>query len=187
MAQHFHAHKRGAGQWFAPLLAPAPFLAAKTPQPQPRLPSAAQPCDQQPSQSRRWMPALWLACAISLAAPTGAAASGQGTPPAPRGSVAHFLARAEPLMRLGPLALASPEASRLKAEVVHIARLYKSRNDAQRRGGQPRKSCPPASGDMEPEQWLDHLRSYPAPSRAYISLSTAFEQLMEKHFPCPAR
>lgn len=105
---------------------------------------------------------------------------------APIGSVAHFLARAEPLMRLGPLALASPEASRLKAEVVHVARLYKSRNDAMRRNGQPRKSCPPASGEMEPDQWLDHLRSYPVQMRPQIRLSTAFEQLMEKHFPCPA-
>lgn len=104
---------------------------------------------------------------------------------APSGSVAHFLARAEPLMRLGPLALASPEASRLKAEVIHVARLYKSRNDAMRRSGEPRKSCPPASGDMEPDQWLDHLRSYPVQMRPHIRLSTAFEQLMEKHFPCP--
>jgi hypothetical protein len=130
---------------------------------------------------RRWPAhsAAALACIMFMVPVSHAAA-------APSGSVAHFLARAEPLMRLGPLALASPEAGRLKAEVIHVARLYKSRNDAQRRSGQPRKSCPPPSGEMEPDQWLDHLRSYPAPMRAHISLSTAFEHLMEKHFPCPA-
>jgi hypothetical protein len=102
-------------------------------------------------------------------------------------NVADFLDRAEPLMRLGPLGLAHPDASKLTAQVVQAARTFKSRNDAQKRANIVRKSCPPESGDLSPETWIAHLRSYPAAMRPRIPLSAAFEHLMEKQFPCPAR
>lgn len=87
-------------------------------------------------------------------------------------------------MPLGPLAMAAPDAHRLKAEVIDAARRYKSRNDAQRKSGKPRRSCPPESGDMDPQIWLAHLRSYPAPRRPQLSIHLAFEHYMEKRFPC---
>src|SRR3546814_11997555 len=51
-------------------------------------------------------------------------------------SIAAFLARADRVMRFGPLAMATPEAYRLKNEVVATAKRYKARIDAQRRAGQ---------------------------------------------------
>lgn len=108
------------------------------------------------------------------------------TAPAPRGSVAEFLIRAEPLIPLGAFAMAHPMAHQLRGEVIEIARRYKSRNDAQKKAGLPRTSCPPESGDLDPQLWLRHLRSIPAAKHASTSLATAFEQLMEKRFPCPA-
>lgn len=101
-------------------------------------------------------------------------------------NIAAFLMRADSVARLGPLALATPEGNRLKGEVVAAARRYKARIDAQRRAGVRTTSCPPESGSMEPDEWLSHLRSYPAPARRTVSVYAAFDALMKKRYPCPA-
>ena len=101
-------------------------------------------------------------------------------------SVSAFLTRADSISRLGPLALATPEGNRLKGEVVAAAKRYKARIDAQRRAGVRTTSCPPETGSMEPDEWLSHLRSYPAPARRTVSVYTAFDALMKKRYPCPA-
>jgi hypothetical protein len=101
-------------------------------------------------------------------------------------NIAAFLARADSISRLGPLALATPEGHRLKGEVVGAAQRYKARIDAQRRAGVATTSCPPESGSMEPDEWLSHLRSYPAPARRSVSVYSAFDALMKKRYPCPA-
>lgn len=101
-------------------------------------------------------------------------------------SVAAFLARSDAILRFGPLAMATPEASRLKGEVVATARRYKARIDAERRAGRRTTSCPPETGTLTPEQWLAHLRSYPANRRRAVSIYTAFDALMKKRYPCPA-
>lgn len=105
---------------------------------------------------------------------------------APSSSMEDFLIRADRLITLGPLAIAAPDAHRLKAEVIDAARSYKTRNDAQRKAGEPRRSCPPETGEMEPEEWLSHLRSFPAALRPRLSISFALERYMEKRFPCTA-
>src|SRR3546814_9538410 len=66
-------------------------------------------------------------------------------------SVATFLARANNIMRLGPLAAATPEAYQLKNEVIATAKRYKARIDAPRSAGRPTTSCPPATGSLTPE------------------------------------
>lgn len=101
-------------------------------------------------------------------------------------SVAAFLQRASLLERLGPLAIATPDAQYLKAEVVAAGKRYKARIDADRKAGRKTTSCPPESGSLTPEQWLAHLRSYPAASRKSISVYSAFDGLMRKRYPCPA-
>jgi hypothetical protein len=101
-------------------------------------------------------------------------------------SVAAFLARSDAILRFGPLAMATPEASRLKGEVVATAKRYKTRIDAERRAGRKTTSCPPETGTLTPEQWLAHLRSYPANRRRSVSIYTAFDTLMKKRYPCPA-
>lgn len=99
-------------------------------------------------------------------------------------SVAAFLARAGQLERLGPLAIATPEAHYLKGEVIAAGKRYKARIDAERKAGRKTTSCPPESGSLTPEQWLAHLRSYPAQSRKSISIYSAFDGLMRKRYPC---
>jgi hypothetical protein len=101
-------------------------------------------------------------------------------------SVAAFLQRASLLQRLGPLAIATPEAQVLKGEVVAAGKRYKARIDADRKAGRRTTSCPPESGSLTPDQWLAHLRSYPAASRKSISIYSAFDGLMRKRYPCPA-
>lgn len=101
-------------------------------------------------------------------------------------SVSAFLARAASLERLGPLALATPQGHQLKAEVIAAGKRYKARIDAERRAGRKTTSCPPESGTLTPEQWLAHLRGYPARVRSRISIYAAFDALMKKRYPCPA-
>ena len=101
-------------------------------------------------------------------------------------SVAAFLARAGSLERLGPLALATPQGHQLKNEVIAAGKRYKARIDAARRAGRKTTSCPPESGSLAPEEWLAHLRSYPARMRSRISIYAAFDALMKKRYPCPA-
>ena len=101
-------------------------------------------------------------------------------------SVAAFLARAASLERLGPLALATPQGHQLKGEVIAAGKRYKARIDAERRAGRKTTSCPPESGSLTPEQWLAHLRGYPARVRSRISIYAAFDALMKKRYPCPA-
>lgn len=101
-------------------------------------------------------------------------------------SVATFLARASLIERLGPLAIATPEAQYLKGEVVAAGKRYKARIDAERKAGRKTTSCPPESGSLTPDQWLAHLRSYPPQSRKSISVYSAFDGLMRKRYPCPA-
>lgn len=100
-------------------------------------------------------------------------------------SVAAFLARAGSLERLGPLALATPQGLQLKNEVIAAGKRYKARIDAERRAGRKTTSCPPESGSLTPEQWLAHLRGYPARVRGRVSLYAAFDALMRKRYPCP--
>jgi hypothetical protein len=100
-------------------------------------------------------------------------------------SVAAFLTRADALAPLGPLALATPQGNQLKAEVIAAGKRYKARIDADRRAGRKTTSCPPDAGTLTPDQWLTHLRSYPAPARKAISINAAFDALMKKRYPCP--
>lgn len=101
-------------------------------------------------------------------------------------SIAAFLARADSISRLGPLAIATPDGVRLKNEVIAAGHRYKARIDAQRRAGRPTTSCPPESGSLTPEEWLGHLRSYPTAARRSVSVYSAFDALMKKRYPCPA-
>lgn len=101
-------------------------------------------------------------------------------------SVAAFLVRADSLSRLGPLALATPQGNQLKGEVVAAGKRYKARIDADRKAGRKTTSCPPESGTLTPDQWLAHLRSYPASVRPKVSIHAAFDALMKKRYPCPA-
>lgn len=99
-------------------------------------------------------------------------------------NIAAFLTRADSVSRLGPLALATPEGNRLKGEVVAAGKRYKARIDAQRKAGLRTTSCPPESGSLTPEEWLAHLRSYPAGQRRSVSVYSAFDALMKKRYPC---
>lgn len=101
-------------------------------------------------------------------------------------SVAAFLARADSIARLGPLALATPQGSLLKGEVIAAGKRYKAQIDAARRAGRKTTSCPPESGTLTPDQWLAHLRTYPVPVRKSVSINAAFDALMKKRYPCPA-
>jgi len=99
-------------------------------------------------------------------------------------NIAAFLMRADSVARLGPLALATPQGNQLKGEVVAAAKRYKARIDAQRKAGLRTTSCPPESGTLAPEEWLAHLRSYPANVRRSVSVYAAFDALMKKRYPC---
>ncbi|MCW5646620.1 MAG: hypothetical protein KIT23_05265 [Sphingopyxis sp.] len=124
-------------------------------------------------ESRRILPALCAAPLLCAMAPGDM-------------SVAAFLTQADALSRLGPLAMATPQAGVLRSEVIAAGKRYKAHIDADRRAGRKTSSCPPETGTLTPEQWLAHLRSYPPPVRKTVNIHTAFDALMKKRYPCPA-
>src|SRR3546814_14171460 len=93
-------------------------------------------------------------------------------------SVAAFLARANAVTRLGPLAMATPEAYRLKNGVIATARRYKARIDAQRLAGRTTTSCPPESGTLTPGEWLAPLNGHPARKGGRVAIYAGFGALM---------
>src|SRR3546814_2316559 len=60
--------------------------------------------------------------------------------------------------------------------VVAAGKRYKARIDAERRAGRKTTSCPPESGSLTPDQWLSHLRSYPAAMRRKVSVYSRSEE-----------
>ena len=121
-----------------------------------------------------------LASAAILAAPASAAGKAEMT-------IATFLAKADALKAKGPLALMSPDIGLLKGEVNTAAARYKARLEADKKAGRPPHSCPAKGAKVSSDEFLTHLRSYPAARRPSVTVGVAFDSFMVKRFPCPAR
>ena len=80
--------------------------------------------------------------------------------------VATFLAKAEKLEKKGVAAMFSGDFKRLKREVEAAGNAYSARYKADEAAGRTPHSCPP-KGKMalSSDQFMSHLRSYPAARR----------------------
>jgi hypothetical protein len=126
-------------------------------------------------QVNRVFPILMLG-ALLVAGPTSAATGDM--------NVAAFLAKADKLKAKGFLALGSPDIALLQAEAKAAGDAYRKRIDNDRKQKRTPHSCPPAKTGVKSDDLIAHLRTYPAPARPSISLTTAISDLMKKRFPC---
>lgn len=115
-------------------------------------------------------------CAALIASP--AMASGDM-------SVATFLAKADALKAKGLGALGSPDIKLLRKEAEAGGAIYRARLQSDKAAGKPPHSCPPKKASTNSDQFLSHLRSYPAATRPKTTITTAVFDLMKKRYPCP--
>ncbi|MET0308668.1 MAG: hypothetical protein ABW023_08175 [Sphingomonas sp.] len=102
-------------------------------------------------------------------------------------TVAEFLAKAHGLKAQGAMAMLSPDAELLKAEMRGILIAYRADIRAARAAGRPAHSCPPARNQVEPQvaakQLLADLEKIPATQRG-MSMKRAFYAFMKRRYPC---
>lgn len=99
-------------------------------------------------------------------------------------SVATFLVKADALKAKGIGALMSSDMGLLKKEVKAASLAYRARLTADKEAGKPAHSCPPKKASMNSNEFLAHLRSYPATARPKTTITTAMFDLMKKRYPC---
>lgn len=98
--------------------------------------------------------------------------------------VATFLAKAEALMKKGPMAVFSGDIGLLKAEMKTGFTQLRSEQVAARKAGRKPASCMPAKVGVSPNELLGHLRSIPASQRG-MPMKEALGSWMQKKYPCP--
>lgn len=123
---------------------------------------------------KRYLATLLL---LGLAAPALAA---DGTM-----SVAAFLAKADALRAKGPLALFSSDYKLLKQEGEAAGAAYRVRLQQERATGKP-SSCPPQGARPSNNQFIAHLRGYPATVRPATTMRTAMADYFIRAYPCPS-
>lgn len=122
---------------------------------------------------------LLIAASLLLIPGTLAAAPGDMT-------VADFLQRADKLQKKGMLAMFSGDMKLLKGEAQAAGEAYRASIVSDKKAGRPPRSCPPeGKQSLGSDEFLGHLRSYPAASRKSTTIKIAFADLMKKRFPCP--
>lgn len=99
-------------------------------------------------------------------------------------SVAAFLAKADALKAKGFGAIGSPDIAVLRGEGAAAGAAYRSRIESDKKSGLPPHSCPPKKAAMKSNDFLDHLRSYPAAVRSKTTVKMATFDLMKKRYPC---
>ncbi len=116
-----------------------------------------------------------LAGSLALASPLLAAPGDM--------SVAAFLGKADALKAKGPMALFSSDIGVLKSEGQAAGEAYRARLQKERAAGKP-SSCPPKGTKVNSDKLLDHLRTYPAPTRPKVSMKQAMADYFIKTYPC---
>lgn len=122
-----------------------------------------------------WGAALATTLAATLATPA-LAATGDLT-------VASFLAKVDALKAKGPMALFSSDIGLLRQEGEAAGAFYKARLGQERAAGKP-SSCPPKGVQVNSNQLLGFLRTYPENVRPRTSMKTAIADYMIRTYPC---
>ncbi len=120
--------------------------------------------------------AILLAAALLVAAPVAAAPGDM--------SVSTFLAKADALKTKGILALGSSDIKLLQSEGKAAGAAYRERIKKDLAQKRTPHSCPPAKATLKSDEFLAHLRTYPAAARPSISVAAAMSDFMKKRYPC---
>jgi hypothetical protein len=120
--------------------------------------------------------AILLAAALLVAAPVAAAPGDM--------SVSTFLAKADALKTKGILALGSSDIKLLQSEGKAAGAAYRERIKKDLAQKRTPHSCPPAKANVKSDDFIAHLRTYPAAARSSISVAAAMADFMKKRYPC---
>jgi hypothetical protein len=120
--------------------------------------------------------AIRLAAALLVAAPVAAAPGDM--------SVSTFLAKADALKTKGILALGSSDIKLLQSEGKAAGAAYRERIKKDLAQKRTPHSCPPAKANVKSDDFIAHLRTYPAAARPSISVAAAMADFMKKRYPC---
>lgn len=99
--------------------------------------------------------------------------------------VSTFLAKADALMKKGPMAVFSGDIGLLKGEMKISFAQLRAEQVAARKAGRRPDSCMPAKVGVSPNELLGHLRAIPVAQRG-MPMKDALGTWMQKKYPCPA-
>jgi len=99
--------------------------------------------------------------------------------------VSTFLAKADALMKKGPMAVFSGDIGLLKGEMTTSFAQLRAEQVAARKAGRKPELCMPAKVGVRPNELLGHLRAIPAAQRR-MPLKDALGTWMQKKYPCPS-
>lgn len=117
-----------------------------------------------------------LAAAALLTAPADAAPGDM--------NISTFLAKADALKAKGILALGSSDIQLLQSEAKAAGAAYRKQIKMDLAQKRTPHSCPPAKATLKSDEFLAHLRTYPASARSGISVAAATADFMKKRYPC---
>jgi hypothetical protein len=98
--------------------------------------------------------------------------------------VAAFLARADPLMKKGMMALFSRDYKLLMAEVRTQSKSLRDERLAARAAGRPQAYCPPEKNGLTADELMSGLHAIPAAQQPRTQLREAMKALLGRKYPC---
>lgn len=99
--------------------------------------------------------------------------------------VSTFLAKADALMKKGPMAVFSGDIGLLKGEMKASFAQLRAEQTAARKAGRRPDTCMPAKVGVRPDELLGYLRAIPIAQRG-MPMKDALGTWMQKKHPCPA-
>lgn len=100
-------------------------------------------------------------------------------------TVDTFLAKARALQAKGVLAATSRDVGEIRGEIATAAQVYRAQVEADRVAGKPPRSCPPPRGkaNIDARTLTADFAALPAADRSQ-SVTTAFQAMMQRRYPC---
>jgi hypothetical protein len=98
--------------------------------------------------------------------------------------VATFLAKADPLMKKGMMALFSSDYKVLMGEVRTQSKSLREERLAAKAAGRPQAYCPPEKSGLTVDEIMHGLHSIPAAQQPRTPFRDAMKALLARKYPC---
>jgi hypothetical protein len=116
----------------------------------------------------------WLLLIALIALPASAEAM----------DVATFLAKADPLVKKGMMALFSGDMKLLKGEIQTQSAALRHERLAAEAAGRPQAYCPPPKSGLNVNEMLAAFHSIPAAQQPKVEVKDALRALLVRKYPC---
>jgi hypothetical protein len=98
--------------------------------------------------------------------------------------VATFLARADPLMKKGMMAIFSSDYKLLMAEVRSQSTSLREERLAAKAAGRAQAYCPPEKSGLSVDEIMGGLHSIPAAQQPRVQVRDALKAVLARKYPC---